>query len=326
MTKILITEQMAGAPLAALQAKFDVTYLPALWQQRGQLLEHVQTAQGLLVRNQTQVDAEVLRRATNLKVIGRAGVGLDNIDMYAANAEGIVVSYSPGANANAVAELTIGFLVALSRRLLCAHEHTRTGGWDRMKFLGQEISGRCLAVIGCGAIGRLTAQKAIAMGMNVVGYDPFLTAEIPAVASSGISLMPFTQAVAQADFVSCHVPASAQTKEMFDAQCFANMKKGSFFINTSRGNVANEAALTSALVSGHLAGAALDVRMVEPSTVGVLETLDNVILTPHIGGLTSEAQEAVLQMICSDVHEVLEGRPAIHFANFAHPKRKAQQA
>lgn len=326
MTTILITEQMAGAPLEALKAKFDVTYLPALWQQRGQLLEQVSKAQALLVRNQTQVDAEVLARATNLKVIGRAGVGLDNIDLEAANAEGIVVSYSPGANANAVAELTIGLMVALSRRLLSAHEHTRKGGWDRMKFLGQEISGRCLAVIGCGAIGRLTAQKAGAMGMRVVGYDPFLTQSHPSIASSGIALVPFSQAVAQADFVSCHVPASAQTKEMFDAQCLSSMKTGSFFINTSRGNVVNEAALTSVLVSGHLAGAALDVRTVEPSTIGVLETLDNVILTPHIGGLTLEAQEAVLQMICSDVHEVLEGRPAAHFANFDHPKRKAQRA
>jgi D-3-phosphoglycerate dehydrogenase / 2-oxoglutarate reductase len=325
MTTILITEQMAGAPLAALQAKFDVTYLPSLWQQRGQLLEQIPRAQAMLVRNQTQVDAEVLRCATNLKVIGRAGVGLDNIDMNAANAAGVVVSYSPGANANAVAELTLGLLVALSRRLLSAHEHTRTGGWDRMKFMGQEISGRCLALIGCGAIGRLTAQKAVAMGMHVVGYDPFLTAGHPALASSGIELMPFAQAVAQADFVSCHVPASAQTKEMFDAQCFATMKKGAYFINTSRGNAVNEADLALALASGQLAGAALDVRTVEPSTVGVLETLDNVILTPHIGGLTLEAQEAVLQMICSDVHAVLEGRPAMHFANFAQPTRKAQQ-
>lgn len=195
-----------------------------------------------------------------------------------------------------------------------------------MSFLGQEISGRCLAVIGCGAIGRLTAQKAVAMGMRVVGYDPFLTATHPAVASSGIALMPFSQAIEQADFVSCHVPASAETKEMFDAACFAKMQKGSFFINTSRGNIANEAALTAALTSGQLSGAALDVRTVEPSTVGVLETLDNVLLTPHIGGLTHEAQEAVLQMICTDVHAVLEGRPAVNFANFAHPKPKEQQA
>ncbi|MDZ4694260.1 MAG: hydroxyacid dehydrogenase [Deltaproteobacteria bacterium] len=322
MTTILITEPMAGAPLAELRAKFDVIHLPALWQQRPKLVEQVAQARALLVRNQTQVDAEMLAHAKNLQIIGRAGVGLDNIDMQAASDAGVVVSYSPGANANAVAELTIGLAVALSRRLLSADSHTRNGGWDRMQFLGQEISGRCMAVIGCGAIGRLTAQKAVAMGLNVVGYDPFLDPEHPALAASGLRLMPFEQAIAQADYISCHVPANAQTHEMFDVPCFANMKKGAYFINTSRGNVANEAALTAALMSGHLAGAALDVRTIEPPTIGSLEALGNVILTPHIGGLTFEAQEAVLQMICSDVHAVLEGRPAVHSANFSVPRRK----
>lgn len=321
MTNVLITEPMAGVPLEALCAAFDVTHLPSLWQQRPQLVEQIARAQALLVRNQTQIDAELLSYATNLQVIGRAGVGLDNIDMQAANDAGVVVSYSPGANANAVAELTIGLAVALSRRLLSADSHARKGGWDRMQFMGQEISGRCMAIIGCGAIGRLTAQKAVAMGLNVVGYDPFLDPEQFALTASGIRLMPFEHAIAQADYISCHVPANAQTREMFDANCFANMKKGSYFINTSRGNVTNEAALTAALTSGHLGGAALDVRTIEPPTVGPLEALENVILTPHIGGLTFEAQEAVLQMICSDVQAVLEGRPALHCANFPFPRR-----
>jgi D-3-phosphoglycerate dehydrogenase / 2-oxoglutarate reductase len=314
MTTILIAEPMAGAPLEALRAKFDVTHLPSLWQQRPHLVEQIAQARALLVRNQTQVDAGLLAHATKLQVIGRAGVGLDNIDMQAANKAGVVVSYSPGANANAVAELTIGFAVALSRRLSAANTHARNGGWDRMQFMGQEISGRCMAIIGCGAIGRLTAKKAIAMGLHVVGYDPFADPEHPALVASGIRLMPFEQAIAQADYVSC---------EMFDAQCFTNMKKGSYFINTSRGNVANEAALTAALSSGHLAGAALDVRTIEPPTIGALEALDNVILTPHIGGLTFEAQEAVLQIICSDVDAVLEGRPAAHSANFSVPRCKS---
>lgn len=320
MTTILVTEPMAGAPLEALRSRFDVIHLPLLWQQQNALVEKVSRATALLVRNQTRVDHEVLAHAKQLRIIGRAGVGLDNIDMPAASAAGVVVSYSPGANANAVAELTIGFAVALSRRVLPADRHTRQGGWDRMQFLGQEIAGRRMAIIGCGAIGRLTAKKAIAMGMSVVGYDPHLDPESPALSEVGIELLPFEEAVSQADYVSCHVPASAETREMFDARCFATMKMGAHFINTSRGNVVNEPALVAALSSGRLGGAALDVRTEEPATAGILETLDNVILTPHIGGLTSEAQEAVLQMICSDVHAVLEGHPAVHFANFAIPK------
>jgi len=322
MNTILVTEAMSGAPLTALQSKFEVVHLPNLWKTRDALIEKVSQATALLIRNQTQIDREILSHAKQLRIIGRAGVGLDNIDMKAASENGVVVSFSPGANANAVAELTIGFAVALSRKVPAADRHARQGGWDRMQFLGQEISGRTMAVIGCGAIGRLTARKAIAMGMRVLGYDPFLDPRSPALSGIDLELVSFDEAVSRAEYISCHVPANAETHEMFDARCFAKMKRGAFFINTSRGNAVNEPALIDALASGQLAGAALDVRTEEPAPVGPLNAVDNLLLTPHIGGLTHEAQAAVLQMICSDVQAVLQGQSAVHFANFAVPQHK----
>lgn len=320
MDIIVVAEQMAGAPLAELERRYQVVHLPHLWEDAEALCKQVKNASALLVRNQTQVDARVFASAPKLRVIGRAGVGLDNVDLAAATAAGVVVSYSPGANANAVAELTCGYMIALSRHLTAAHQHVRQGGWKRLDYLGQEIAGRTLAVVGCGAIGRLTATKAIALGMNVVGYDPFMSPLHPQIAGLGLELGPLDEVIARADFVSCHVPSSPQTLGLFNAKRFALMRRGAIFINTSRGNVVDEEALCSALVQGHLAGAALDVRALEPPKAGALETLRNVILTPHIGGLTREAQEAVMHMICNDVSCVLEGKAAVNFANFATPQ------
>lgn len=322
MDVILVAEKMAGAALAELERRFHVVHAPQLWNDPSALCEQVREASALLVRNQTQVDARVFENAPHLRVIGRAGVGLDNIDMAAATAAGVVVSFSPGANANAVAELAIGCMIALSRRLVAAHEHVRQGGWSRLDYLGQEIAGRTLAVIGCGATGRLTARKALALGMKVRGFDPFMNPSDPALAELELPLGSLDEVIAAADFVSCHVPASSETLNMFNAERFARMRPGALFINTSRGNVVDEVALRNALVQGHLAGAALDVRAHEPPTQGDLEALPNVILTPHIGGLTHEAQDAVLQMICQDVAAVLHGQSAVHFANFASPRRQ----
>lgn len=321
MDVILVAEKMAGSALAALQRRYRVVLVPDLWKNPSALCQQLKNADALLVRNQTQVDAHVLSYAPSLRIIGRAGVGLDNIDLPAATAAGVVVSYSPGANANAVAELTLGCILALSRHLVAAHQHVSQGGWSRFDYLGQEIAGRTLAVIGCGATGRLTAAKASALGMKVRGFDPFMKPDDPALAAVGLQLAALDEVVAEADFVSCHVPGSRETLHMFDAARLARMRRGAYFINTSRGNVVDEAALCEALASGHVAGAALDVRAVEPPGVGSLESLPNVILTPHIGGLTHEAQDAVLNMICRDVDAVLAGEAAIHFANFATPRR-----
>lgn len=312
---ILVSERIEGAALQALRARFDVCVEPDLWQNAAALATRVGQCQALIVRNQTQVTAAVLQNAPQLKVIGRAGVGLDNIDMQTATQQRVVVCYAPGANANAVAELTMAFVLGLSRSLPAATSHTRAGGWDRMAFMGREISGATLAVVGCGAIGRLTARKAQALGMRVVGHDPFLPPTHPEWQALGSKLMSFDEALSRADFVSCHVPSSTGTSKLFDARAFATMRPGACFINTARGGVVDEEALTQALVSGQLGGAALDVRGVEPPPSSELATLPNVWLTPHVGGLTEQAQLAVLDMVCADVQAVLQGLPAQNYAN-----------
>jgi D-3-phosphoglycerate dehydrogenase len=321
MRDILISEKLSGAAVDALAARFDVMSLPDLWQDPPKLHAQIGKFRALIVRNQTPVTAELLAAAPELLIVGRAGVGLDNVDVRAAQAAGIVISSTPDQNAISVAELAIGLILSLARLIPTADQDTRNGNWNRHHFIGRELYGKTLGIVGAGKIGYLTARRAQAFGMKVLAYDPYLSRDNVLLRELQAELLELDQLLEQADVVSCHVPATSATTGLFDAIRFSRMKPTAFFINTSRGAVVREGDLIAALKAKELGGAALDVRETEPPVRGELELLPNVILTPHVGAFTREAQERVTRAICEDVARVLEGRPAQNAIGAALPGR-----
>lgn len=314
---ILITEDLQSPAIDALAAKFAVVREPALWKDAAKLKAALADARAVMVRNQTQLTADVLAAAPKLIAIGRVGVGLDNIDLPTATARGIAVIAPLEANAVSVAELTLGLLLALARKLPQADRSTKAGGWDRRGCTGIELAGKTLAICGFGRIGKLVAKRAAAFGMRLVVFDPFVKpGDATLVETAAILCAGLEQALAQADFVTTHSPLTPETKRMFNAPSFAAMKRGAFFLNTSRGGVVDEPALLAALQSGQLAGAALDVREVEPPKErSAFETMDNVILLPHVGSFTHEAQARTFEAVCADLAHLLRGEPAANVVN-----------
>jgi D-3-phosphoglycerate dehydrogenase len=320
---ILITEELDGAAIQKLSAKYNVVRDGVLWQYPVKLQSALAQARAVMVRNQTQLTAALLAAAPKLLAIGRVGVGLDNIDVAAASKLGIVVIAPLEANATSVAELAAGFLLALARKIPLADRSTKAGCWDRARCTGVELDGKMLALCGFGRIGRKVALLARAFGMTTVVFDPFVSPNSPALAETCATLLPtLDEALARADFVSVHSPLTPETKRMFNQSTFVLMKPGSFFINTSRGGIVDEIALLAALRSGHLAGAALDVRENEPPAANSgLEQMDNVILAPHVGAFTVEAQARTLEAVAGDLDNVLSGAPAKNFVNMPRPNR-----
>jgi (S)-sulfolactate dehydrogenase len=323
MSDILISESVQGAALTALRSRFDVLYMPELWKTPDLLAEKIKGCRALIVRNQTPVTAELIDASQELVVIGRAGVGLDNVDAQHAEKTGIVVSFTPDQNAISVAEIAIGMMLSLARFIPSADQDTKGGNWNRHKYVGTELYGKTLGIVGAGKIGYLTARRAMAFGMRILAYDPFLSQDNVLISEMQAELLDLEDLLARADVVSCHLPATPQTRGLFNAQRFAKMKPGAFFINTSRGKVVAEPDLVEALKSGIVGGAALDVRAKEPPAAGELETLPNVILTPHIAAFTREAQDRVTRAIFDDVSRVLEGKPAINAVHSAVPHKLA---
>lgn len=320
MADVLLSEQIAGPPLHELARRYEVVVEPQLWRDPAALAERLIGTRALVVRNQTQVTRELIQRAEGLEVIGRAGAGLDNIDVAAASEAGIVVCYAPDQNALSVAELSMGMLLALARKLVDADRDTRAGGWKRQAFTGTELHGKTLGVVGLGRIGFLLAMRARAFGMRILAHDPFVSPDSVAVIESGARLVGIDELIEQADVISCHLPSTPATHNFFDAGRFARMKPSAIFLNLARGEVVDESALVAALQGGRLAGAGLDVRAVEPPAPSPLTEMDNVILTPHIAAFTVEAQDRVVAAVCRDIEAVLDGRPAIYPANFARPR------
>jgi D-3-phosphoglycerate dehydrogenase len=321
---ILITEEIDAPALQRLGQKYEVVRDATLWKDPARLEKQIRDARVVVVRNQTQLTADLLEAAPKLLGIGRVGVGLDNIALDAAARLGLVVVAPLEANAVSVAELTMGFVLALARKIPLADRSTRTGGWDRKGCTGMELNGKTLAICGYGRIGRQVAHRARAFGMRVLAYDPFLKRSEPETATQeGITFCgEFGEALAGGDFLTAHLPLTPQTSRIFDQRAFSTMKQGSFFINTSRGGIVEEAALLDALRNAHLAGAALDVREIEPpSNKSGFELLDNVILTPHIGSFTHEAQTRTIEAVSSDMDRLLRGDAAVHFVNFPRPTR-----
>jgi len=322
MPDILIAENITGDAMDQLRKEMDVSFEPDLWSDPEKLKESVVGIKALVVRNQTQVTEEVIAAADDLRIIARAGAGLDNIDTKAAEAAGIVVSFTPQANSISVAELAVGLMISLARQIPAADWDTRAGGWNRQVFTGCELAGKTLGVVGLGRIGVLTATRAKVFGMNIIGHDDYVDPKSDSVKELGASMVSLNELLAEADFITCHVPLTDSTREMFNDDLFGKMKPGAFFINTSRGEVVDENALARALQNDQIGGAALDVRQVEPPDASSpLNSLSNVILTPHIAAFTDEAQSRVVDAVCRDVQAVLNGEPATDYFNFAKPRR-----
>jgi D-3-phosphoglycerate dehydrogenase len=327
MARIVVCENITGREMDALRQQFDVAFEPELWKSLQKLREAAGSAEAIIVRNQTAVDAALIAAGSRLAVIGRAGVGLDNVDCAAASAAGIVVVYAPEQNSISVAELAIGMMLGLARMIPAADRSAKSGAWDRKRFMGGvELYGKRLGIVGMGRIGFLTAMRARAFGMDIVAFDPAVSPDSPMVSEARARLVTLDELLVMADFVSCHVPETPATINLFDYGKFCRMKSSAFFINTSRGGVVDEAGLKRALEEERIAGAALDVRAKEPPPDGPLSTADHVILAPHVGAFTIEGQERVVTSVCRDVAAVLLGKPARNFFNFAQPRRRGDGA
>lgn len=307
MPQIVICEFMDAPVVESLFAGRDVIFDDTLVDRPNDLFATLADAEAILVRNRTQVNAELLAHAPKLKVVGRLGVGLDNIDLPACKARGVVVCPASGANDLAVAEYVLSSAVVLLRGAFFASDRVRQGAWPRMALIGSESEGKTLGLVGYGAIARLTAIKARAFGFQVIAFDPLLDLADPA--WQGATRMATLEALmGAADVVSLHVPFTPATKGMFDAKALAAMKPGAVLINAARGGVVDEMALASALKSGALGGAALDVFETEPLTAAAgarFEGCPNLILTPHIAGVTEESNLRVSEVTARNVLTVL---------------------
>jgi (S)-sulfolactate dehydrogenase len=301
--EVVIAEFMDESAVDTLRQRFAVTYDAGLVDRRGELLERMATAPALIVRNRTQVNAELLAAAPKLRVVGRLGVGLDNIDVAACQARGIEVIPATGANALAVAEYVVAMALVLLRGAYLSTAPITAGEWPRARLSeGREAAGKTLGLVGFGGIGRLTAGMARALGMKTIAYDPLLPADAPAWNETGTGRRTLEALLAEADVVSLHVPLTDATRNLLDGARIAAMKPGAVLINTARGGIVDEAALAASLRTGHLAGAALDVFEREPLPAGSpLAGVPNLILTPHIGGVTREANARVSTLIADKV-------------------------
>ena len=301
---ILISEDVWGTPFQKLEGSFPITRNDDLWSNPEELKASLKDATALVVRNRTKVTAEIIAAAPKLKVIARAGVGLDNIDLKAADAAGVVVVAGLGANAVSVGELTLGLALALLRNIPGHDVATRDGGWVRTP--GRELSGLTWGLLGCGATGLATAKLLQGFGCSVIGYDPY------AKNLNNIELTTFEDVLKRSDVVSIHMPSTAETNGSINAASLALMKPDAIIVNVGRGEVINEADLIAALKAKTIAGAALDVRAQEPPVKGEMESILNLILTPHVAGITKESQLRINQILTSNIELVLNSKPATH--------------
>lgn len=301
--KILVADDVSESGLEPLRAAgFAVEKRVGL--SPAELLEAVRDCEGLVVRSETKVTAELMDAAERLRAVGRAGVGVDNIDVPAATARGVVVMNAPDGNTITTAEHTIALLISLARRVPQANASLRAGRWERKRFVGVELQGKTLGVVGLGRIGRTVAARARGFGMNIVAYDPFVAPE--QARDLELEITPLDELFARADFITVHTPLTAETRGLIGAQAFAKMKRGVRIINCARGGLVDERALLAALKEGTVAGAALDVFEQEPPDGdNPLLALEEVIATPHLGASTKEAQEGVAVTVAEQMRDYL---------------------
>jgi len=309
--RILVAEPLARAGVELLRAHHDVDERPGLT--RDALFAEIGGYDALIVRSQVQVDAGLIAAATRLVVVGRAGVGVDNVDLDAATRAGITVVNAPTGNTVAAAEHTLALLFGLARRIAAADASVRRGEWKRSQFTGVELRGKTLGIVGLGKIGQAIADRARALEMTVIGSDPYITAEQAAL--HGVELTEFDALIARADVVTVHVPLTRATRGFIGVEVLARMRPGALLLNVARGGVVDETAVAEALRSGRLGGAAIDVFETEPPAGSPLIDAPNTVLTPHLGASTEEAQVLVAEEVADQVLDVLAGRPARYAVN-----------
>lgn len=306
MGDILITEFMAKGAVEALKDRFEVLYDPLLVDEQARLEALLPKARALIVRNRTQVTASLLDHAAGLKVVGRLGVGLDNIDQEACRARGIEVIPALGANTLSVAEYVITAALLLRRRAYLSTADVLAGEWPRNRLMGEEGAGAVMGLVGFGAIAQATAERARALGFSVIAHDPHVPENDPAWSDHGVAPQTFETVLTKADVISLHVPLTDETRGLFGAQVLAKLKPSTILINTARGGVVDEASLADALRAGRLGGAALDVFATEPLPAdNPFKGLDNFIATPHIAGVTVQSNERVSALIAEKVAAAL---------------------
>jgi len=304
MAKVLIAEPLADAGVELLRTAHEVDARGSMT--REELLAAVPGADALVVRSATRVDAEVLEAGGHLKVVGRAGIGLDNVDVAAATRLGIMVVNAPQSNVISAAEHTVALILAQARNIPQAHSALRDGHWERGRFQGTELYGKTLGILGLGRVGALVAQRCNAFGMRLLAYDPFVSRE--RAAHMGVELASLAEVLARADVVTLHLPKTPETTGLIGEAELAAMKRGARLVNTARGGIVDEAALAKAVGDGQLAGAALDTFAEEPTTASPLFELDSVVVTPHLGASTAEAQDKAGVTIAEQLLLALSGQ------------------
>ncbi len=312
--KILVADELGAEGMEILAAAGEVVEKRGL--KPAELAKELPEYHALVVRSATKVDAVALEGARNLTVIGRAGIGVDNIDVDAATARGIIVMNTPESGCTTTGELAIAHLFALARKIPEADRMMKDGKWEKSKLTGVEVTGKTLGVAGLGRIGRVVADRGLGLKMRVIAYDPFITQEK---APPGIVMVPFERLLAESDFITVHVPLMTETRHLFDEKAFAQMKPGARLIHCARGGIVKESALLEALQSGRLAAAALDVFETEPPAADhPLRKLANVVLTPHLGASTEEAKRAVGIDMARQIVELLKHGVTVNGVNVPH--------
>lgn len=302
--KVLVSDKLSETAVQIFRDRgIDVDFMPDVGKDKEKLLEIIGQYDGLAIRSATKVTEKILAAADNLKVIGRAGIGTDNIDKEAASKKGVIVMNTPFGNMITTAEHAIAMMFAVARQIPEASASTHAGKWEKSKFMGVELTGKTLGVIGAGNIGGIVCDRARGLKMKVLAYDPFLSQE--KADKMGVEKVELEELFPRADFITLHVPKTDQTAGMIDAAAIASMKPGVRIINCARGGLVDEAALADALKSGHVAGAAFDVFSVEPATENALFDLPNVVCTPHLGAATTEAQENVALQVAEQMSNYL---------------------
>ncbi|MDE3115880.1 MAG: phosphoglycerate dehydrogenase [Pseudomonadota bacterium] len=321
MPKVLISDKLSPAAVAIFKDRgVEVDVKPGL--SKDELIAIIGDYDGLAIRSATKVTADVLKAAKKLKVVGRAGIGVDNVDIPAATAAGVIVMNTPFGNSITTAEHAIAMMMALARDLPAANASTQTGKWEKNRFMGTELYGKVLGLIGAGNIGSIVADRAKGLKMRVVAFDPYLSPE--RATDLGVEKVELNDLLARADFITLHTPLTPETRNIISADAINKMKKGARVINCARGGLVDEAALKAALDSGHIAGAALDVFAEEPAKTNILFGNEKVIATPHLGASTAEAQENVALQVAEQISDYLLTGAIVNALNM--PSINAEEA
>ncbi|WP_226779821.1 phosphoglycerate dehydrogenase [Oceaniglobus trochenteri] len=302
--KVLVSDKLSETAVQIFRDRgIDVTFDPSIGKDKEKLLSVIGDYDGLAIRSATKVTAKVLEAATNLKVIGRAGIGVDNVEIPAASKKGVIVMNTPFGNSITTAEHAISLMMAVARQIPEANASTHAGKWEKSRFMGVELTAKTLGVVGAGNIGSIVIDRALGLRMKVIAYDPFLSEE--RAVELGVRKVELDELLAKSDFITFHVPLTDKTRNILSREAIAKLKPGVRVINCARGGLVDEAALAEALKEGRVAGAAFDVFAEEPATESPLFNLPNVVVTPHLGAATTEAQENVALQVAEQMSDYL---------------------